>query len=307
MSFHILKDKMKGKMNHGLKWTFKNKIDPRKFKRSKLFGANIEVSAIPDFDLAPTLTIKNQLDSSMCTAFATTGISSIQEGTELSPEYAFQKTRALMGSPHSWGANPDDAMKAHIKFGCIEEKDSPFHLETDGQYKIEDYANWDKSLDVVASLHRKRAYLEADGYKDAFDSIRAIMYESYQKFQQTLNLSDLRAVSVGFNWSFQDASQGIVNDVKSESAQHNVFARGQKTINGIPYIIIQNSYGEGVGDKGLYYFPREILNQNVLFARVFEDMDPNEIKKQWNILARIFDLMMSLLALMKKQYGKFSH
>ena len=307
MSFHILKDKMKGKTNHGLKWTFKNKIDPRKFKRSKLFGANIDVNAIPDFDLAPTLTIKNQLDSSMCTAFANTGISGIQEGMELSPEYAFQKTRALMGSPHSWGADPDAAMKAHVKFGCIEEKDSPLHLGIDGQYKIEDPTNWDKNLDIAASVHRKRAYLEVDGYKDRFDSILATMYESYQKFQQTLNLSDLRAVSTGLDWSFQDAPNGIVSQTESDSAQHNVFAKGKRTINGIPYIVIQNSYGEDVGDKGLYFFPRDILNQNILFARVFEDMDPDELKRQWGILAKIFDMMMSVLKILKTQYGKFSH
>lgn len=297
------------KQNHGLKITWKAKWDPRKLSRKKKFGS-FDASQIPDFDLDPNAKILDQGLSSMCTAFANCGVSGVQEGVELSPEFAFQKTNLLSGLRHSDGADPDKAFKVHTKFGCIEQRDNPFKLAEKGQYAIEDPIAWDSSLDELALDHRKFSYMECDQAENKFDSIRIAMYQSYLKFQQTNDIRDKKLASVGFYWlpSFTYAPNGIIPNDTSRSTRegsgHNVRARGQKTINGIPYLIIQNSYGTGVGDNGLHYFPREVINKYVAFAKTFEDIDSdNEKQIQWNILAKMVDVLTLMIELIRKTHA----
>lgn len=279
--------------------------DPRTFSRAKYFGAAMDVSSIPgDFDLAPGLPIENQYLSSLCTAFANALISGIQESKRLSPEYAFYKTRVVMGgNPHVFGADSDAAMKAHIKFGCIEKGDSPFTLEHDGQYLIEDPKSWEehqKDLDAKAASHQKESFFEVDGYGNRFDSIRATMYQSLLDAESAKNPSLRRAVSLGLYWQpeWSLAFDGIVPKIAGLAKQypHNVVVRGTKMINGEVYLLIQNSSGDMRGDKGLWYFPANIINgKHVIFSRTFEDVDPNEVKLlQWGILALMYNYLANL-------------
>lgn len=295
------------KSKHGLVITFKTLYDPRTFSRSKYFGAFTDVSKITDFDLAPNAKVLNQGlgGESSCTAHANASISSIQEGVDLSPEYAMQATRRVTGgNPHVWGANVDDAMKAHVKFGCLESKDSPLSFEKDGQYKVEDPTNWDKTLDNKAIEHQKDSYMECDGYKDKFDSTRVAMWESFQTFLRTNNPSHKKAPSIGFYWQPEWTSQASISMplYPTKDFPHNVFARGQKTINGQPYIIIHNSYGKDAGDGGVHYFPRDVFNKFVAFSRTFEDIDPERVKRmQWGLLALMANYLAMLSAWLTKQ------
>ncbi len=291
-------------INHGLKITWRTKLkkrDPRNFSRKKRFGA-IDVSQIPDFDLVPDAPIKNQLSSFLCTAFANSTISGFQEGVELSPEYAYQKSNALLGVKHSIGVDYFIALKEHVKFGCLEASQSPYTIAKDGQYVAENPDNWDIALDVPAAIHKKQSYFQCDQGDDLFDSVLIALWQSYQAYQATKNISDLKAVSIAFYWfpEFTFASQGIVPESdtwnKKLASGHNVVVRGKKTINGIPYLIVQNSYGEGMGDKGLYYFPRKTLNTCGFAAATFDDLNPEETKKnQWGYMAQLLDMLSNLL------------
>ena len=278
--------------------------DPRNFSRSKTFGASINLASIPtDFDLQPDAKVLNQLSSTHCTAFANSMVSSIQEGVELSPEYAIQKTKLLMGGdPHRWGADPDMALKAHVKFGCIQQSDNPWKLSEWGSFFVEDPANWKArgELDFKAIPFQKKSYMKVDGYGNLFDSIRATMWESYQAYKAYGVSSKKRAVSLGMMWQpeWTYCANGIIPKISGFNTDlaHNVLVRGTKLINGEIYLIIQNSWGDGIGDKGLFYFPKEVINSKyVLFAKTFEDKDPSEVKaEQWGIMAQLYNLLMKL-------------
>lgn len=294
------------KINHGVKFSWKDKYDPRKLKRSKKFGAvDFDINSITEFDLCPDVTIFNQApngqETYMCTAMANCGVSSIQEGVDLSPEYAYQKTNLLMGVKTSTGADPYKALSVHTKFGCIERKDSPLTLGPDSKFLIENPDNWDKGLDEKAKIHRKNAYFDCDQGKDKFESILSVMWESYQKFLVTKNKSDLRPVSCGFYWfgEMQYAPNGIVPNIskpKKEAGNHNVYARLAKKINGEWCIGFTNSYGREIGDNGVHYMTRDVVNRYIVFKQTFEDLDPNEEKKaQWGWVAIILNKLVESL------------
>lgn len=297
-------------MNHGLRLTrwdkTKARHDLRHLSRRKKFGVfGASTALIPDFDLAPNLIVKDQGGSYMCTAFANSSASAIQEAVDLSPEYAFQKTNELMGQLHATGgADYFKALKVHQKFGCIEASQVPAQLQLDvsGQYVVENPQNWTTQYDVWATAHQKKAYLKCDQGDDLFDSILVAMYQSYQAYTASGKPSDLRAVSAAFSWlnQFQYASGGVVgNDTSqptSAGSGHNIFFRGKKTIDGIEYLIVQNSYGVGYGDKGLFYFPRAVVNKYCFFANTFEDLDPDEERaNQYNFIQRIFTALVNAI------------
>ena len=273
----------------------------RNFSRAKYFGAGVNLSEIPlDFDLEPSAPILNQT-SSTCTAFSNASASALQEGVPQSPEYAFYKTRVIQGGdPHTWGANQYDALKAWTKFGGIEPKDSPYKFEEKGQYFIEDPKNWEsirEELDKRAAMHKKESYLEVDGYGNLFDSIRAALWDSYLTYNATKNISLKRAVIAGVYW--QPDWQSITSkapDSINKNLAHQVIFRGCKNVNGEPYLICQNSWGADRGDKGLYYFSKEVVNSKAfIFAFQFADVDPEELKKaQWTLLQLMTDYLVLL-------------
>ncbi len=299
------------KQNHGLKLDWRAKLkrkDPRNFSRKKKFGAFLDVSQIPDFDLDPNPRIKNQLDGYMCTAFANTSCSELQEGIELSPEYAYQKTNSLMGVKHSNGADFYKALKVHVKFGCLEQKDAPFTLAEKGQYFVENPDNWNVSYDDLAVLHKKKSYLKCDQGKDPFDSVIIAMWQSYQAFQESLNISDIRAASCATYWFPEFQGMEIVVDddgwnIKLGSG-HNIKCKAKKTVNGTPYIEVQNSYGLGSGKNGLHLFPRKTFNKIFFDAATFIDADPEDLKKeQWGIIANLLDKIVNLLRSLSESLG----
>lgn len=290
----------------GLKWGLKERIkhrDPRNLKRSNHFGA-ANLDSIPsDFDLAPDFEVLNQLDSTFCTAFSNAVASGIQEDKILSPEFGIQKTKLIQGGdPHSWGANPYAGFKSQVKYGGLERKDNPFPLEEKGGYFVEDPANWTAqipNLDPKAFEHRKKSYMEADDFDNHFDSALSTMWSSHQASKAYNETSKKRAILWGVMWqpSWTYAEGGVIpNDTSGfdKTLPHQVCLKGSKMINGKRYLIVQNSWGQ-LGDKGLYYVPREVMNSKyTIYLESLEDIDPNVAKESWSIVAVLIDILNNL-------------
>jgi len=280
--------------------------DPRNLSRSKRFGAPVNTALIPaNFDLYPDAEVLDQVGST-CTAFACKVASDRQEGIKQSPEYAFYKTRVLEGgNPHKWGADINDALRAWCKYGGIATEDSPYNFHEHGQEYIEDPKNWSEysHLDAKAAEHKKKAYMDADGYSSMYNSIRATMWESFQKYDITKNPSDLRLVIVGLYWQpgWELHKDGVL-DIGSldKSMPHLLVARGCAEKLGSSRIILHNSFGKFYGDNGLFYASESVINKYAFEAKVFEDIDPEELKKlQWSFIAILYNYIKLLQTYLK--------
>ena len=130
---------------------------------------------------------------------------------------------------------------------------------------------------------------------DWFDSIRRAIQDTG------------RPLSAGVMWmSSWDATPIIQNTGTSALGGHAIKIAGWKQINGQPYLVIQNSWGQNMGDIGLWYFPREIVN------KVFGDYgvgywsdDPNLKIKKMGLLLSMYINLLNWLNQLVKQNGTY--
>ncbi len=266
------------------------------------------VSELPaEFVLQP-LEIKNQGDTDMCTAFATSAVSEQEEGVTLDPLYFFAKEKQTIGDPTGYGANLRDACNAAVTYGFIEKKDAPYALDK-GRDFIADWKNYDPTLDDNAAIHRKKAYFSIDGPYDTFDNIRATIW----KFR-----NEKRAVLSGAFWKSSWTGQyyGIIpKDTEPSNSGHAFAIIGWRLIFGEPCLVIQNSYGKQLGNEGLFYMPREVANRDLIFGNfTFLDMPEGETKeslveksKQYrmqklNLFKKLLSLLQEYLQIVTTKY-----
>lgn len=128
---------------------------------------------------------------------------------------------------------------------------------------------------------------------DKFDLLRAALFE---------NKDFHRLVMTGANVRSEWFTQPIVPaGVKSPGSNDMFILKGSKTINGEIYLIANFSFSLSVpwGDNGNFYLSRKVVNKELLFAYMFMDEDPDEIKKQWNILQKMWNVLQLMLKWLK--------
>jgi hypothetical protein len=273
----------------GLRIRTFNKWDPRTFSYKNKFGAALLHNR--DFEVSPILEIKDQVDTDFCVNFALASIREDTEGVIIAPEYGAAKTKQIEGDFMSYGADPDDAIKAAITYGSLERNVCPFTVIDKDRDFLANWTNYPQYLDDAAKIHRAGSFFKVNGWSDFFDSCRGIM--------QTQNVSILTGVYWQPEWD--TAPGGVISEYTplEKINPHAIKIRGQKTISGKLYLVIQNSYGPKFGDGGLYYFPRSVVNQ-FIFGRCILDLDPNEVKKEtWNLLQRLADVLIKFLQNLK--------
>lgn len=240
------------------------------------------------------LLIKNQGSNDKCSAYATCGISELQENVELCPDYSFALSKAISGDPNAWGQNMRTAMQSHQKFGAIEESVSPNVPDPDGR-KIE---NWPVELKDKALIHAKSSYMEVDGPYDHFDNLRAAIWH----FR-----AQKRVPGIGLEWSWPLENQ-IMYEYLDKGFGHMLYAIGWQEMDDLPYLVVVNSYGEKAGEEGIHYFSREVVNKavDIYGSFMFVDMTKEEylerIKPQvQSFIVRALSFIRDLLISLQKQ------
>lgn len=260
---------------------------------SKVVGA-VAPDALPtvDFDVAKPLRIKNQGSLDFCSGFCGSEITEDQEGEEMDPLFQFAAAKRVMGEFKTWGADLRSAGMGLVKYGSLPQRLAPYFVGEETRDFLANWANYAAELWQKALEHKKLTMLFVDGPHDLFDNIRSVMW---------LNRSEKRSVMLGVNWrhSWTNAPGGIIPEwtpIKAgdSAGGHCIKGFGQKsiknpdtkavgweTINGQIYLKIQNSWGEGFGDKGIYYFPRSVVNAEFgPYGQItFRDMDPEDAHK----------------------------
>ena|SRR3990167_8408633 len=154
--------------------------------------------------------------------------------------------------------------------------------EKKDQIFLANWGNWPKNLDESAKKHLKQSYFSIYGPYDTFDNIRATLWA---------NRNEKRSVLTGCEWKsiWINAAGGIIPKfyLEKNGVGHAFKIFGWKEIAGESYLIAQLSNGMGVGDKGIFYFPRNVINKELSFGiYTFSDM-PTEKAKQmgwsWDI------------------------
>ena len=224
-----------------------------------------DLSELPEtFELEGSI-IKNQGGTDFCSSYASTGMSELQEGVELNPDYSFAISKKISGNPESWGQNMRDAMKAHAEFGALEQIDYDTELSNDDKRYINKYPH---KYYELAEKHLKKSYVKPKGQYDAYDNIRASIWHFRAQRQAV-------AIGVVFSWSL---NQYILSGTQDSGFGHMMYVNGWDSDG----LIITNSYGINTGKDGKHRMTRETINHFVSRYGAFMliDMPPREVKDQ---------------------------
>jgi len=286
-----MENKIKGGLNY---------VSPtiRDFKYSQSFGA-VDLSQLPKDGIGRKPTkILNQFSSDFCTSFGSAAMRSFTEGVDLDPFWIWAKAAQIRGDWKQWGLTLPEIVDVLRKYGILEEAEQPFNLLSKDRDFLAQYSNY-PDLTEKAKKHIGGARFWVDGPYTFFDNCRSVLWQ---------NRLDNLVILVGAEWheEWSLASNGIITvqnyNPKSQWFGHAFVFIDFKQINGEDFLIAQLSNGEEFGDKGLFYFSREVVNSNAFRfgGVVVKDYDPELAKKQWNIMAKILDLIYRIVKLMKE-------
>lgn len=243
-------------------------IPPKKEDKKFSFGAILgypPISELPESFLLEPLRILNQYSSDMCVAFSIVGAREHQEKKELSPEYLFKNIKKLQGDWRSWGADPKTGAKALME-GLIDKPENPFPLENFDRDWIANWGNWTQNIDALADVKTENYFWIGETSGNMFDNIRQAIW----KFRD-----EKRAVVVGAIWKneWTYAPLGkIPSKYNSDGFGHAFLVVGWTK----DELILQLSNGTGIGDKGLFYMSKEVVNKETLFALMFKDIEESK-------------------------------
>jgi len=255
--------------------------DSRDFALGALFS-HAKVSEVPEhsFIVATPLFMKNQKDSDLCTGYTITSVSEDQEGLELSPHFQFAMTKKKKGSIDEWGADLRTACKSATDPGSIPHNEALKYLKEKGinpenRDEVANWENWSPSLSSLANKYRKQSFfsLENINAKDTFDKIRVALWT---------HRLERRTIAVGALWreSWTNARMGVIPTQYEEQGFGHAFKIfGQKLIDGEMHLMAQLSNGTDIGDYGIFYFPRVVVNREFNYGQfMFKDIDPDQAK-----------------------------
>jgi len=270
----------------GIKTEIKKGLRPTpKDKRDISFGAVFSLSKLEElpkeFSIGES-EILDQQDTDYCSGYATCAASAFQELKTLHPVWSFAVSKMISGDIDDWGQNLRDALKAHTKFGAI--PITLFEVNFDSKYR--DIKNFPDFFDT-AVYHKKQSYFKVDS-GNVFDDIRLALYA---------NREEKWAVITGVLWrtSWLYAPSGIIPKLILDNSGfgHAFIITGWKEIAGEPYLVAQLSNGTDIGDKGKFYFPRQVVNREFTYgAYTFKDISSEEAKKRgWNVWIKILNFL----------------
>jgi hypothetical protein len=265
------------------------KKDNRDFQLGSIFSPiDIDDISSADFVVAEPLEIKEQYDSDMCVAFAACAVSEDQEDVVLGPEWFFSQIKKIIGDWRSWGVDLRSACKAAVNVGFIKNEFQNYNLQNKDRDFLANWENWQEELKNNASLYRKKSYFSIDNLgKDTFDSFRIALWQ---------HKNEKCSILTGAIWEkeWTQAEGGIIpKDPGTKLFGHALKIFGQKNIGDELYLMAQLSNGTDIGDNGIFYFSREVINRSFTNgAFMFIDIDSSKVKKEfWNCKTKIRDFI----------------
>jgi len=123
---------------------------------------------------------------------------------------------------------------------------------------------------LKAEPHKKKSYFRADFGIGAtkFDLLKNAMYKHNS------------AIVSGIEWKseYTNTKNAIIKSGVSNGFGHAIALIGWKLIDGKEYLIIHNSIGEDLGDKGLWYLPSYMIDELRYGNYIFVDLPVEKAK-----------------------------
>lgn len=236
-----------------------------------------KLSEIPDsFIVGKTFVDVDQGESDLCTGFSVAAANGDQEDVQFAPEYQFAMTKMLEGDFKSWGADIRVACSSAVKFGSLPKRVAPWSLAEKGRDFVANWENWPDELRKIAYNYAKGSYLTVTGPYDLFDNMRATMWA---------NRVERRSIVTGLLWrySWTYSPGGIIpaSGYEETGVPHAFRIAGFQKINDVIYAVAPLTNGRTIGDSGVFYIPREVINRECKPQwgyYTFKDATPDEIK-----------------------------
>lgn len=254
-------------------------LDEHDYQLGAVYGL-IDIKKVPmeNFNL-PRLKTKNQGSKDFCATYMATSASEAQEEIELGPDWQFSQVKKMQGEYESWGTDLRTAMLSLVKVGSIPREVEAEFLKRQG-YLAEDrdflanWNNWPEAFNKIAEKHKKKTLFEVKGPYDAFDNVRAALWQHKDKKCKV-------AMGVMWRYNWNNAPDGIIPlEADGDGEGHAILGVDQVYKNGVIYLAIQNSWGDEVGDKGIFYASREVFNKHFANYKFFMVKDlPKEVAK----------------------------
>lgn len=212
--------------------------DKRDYSHHKTFGS-IPVSQLPEEYLLLS-TVLNQGATEDCSAFSSCAVAESQFGASFDPIQFYASEGIEAGAVSNDGYDMRTTMATAVDQGFV-----PV---------------------AGGAVSKEGGYFIIDGLNDLFDNIRIAL---------AVAEGDKMAAECGTMWyqEWTDCENGVIPTTYSAATGlHAIKFAGWTKVkrdgtplpalpNGDPYGCIQNSYGTGVGDNGIYYFPRSVVNK----------------------------------------------
>lgn len=203
-------------------------IRDSRYNHEKVFGVSAE--PMPDRYLLPS-TILDQDGTYHCTAYASCAIQESQEKIQFDPEWFYKQIGFIAGKYSDYGYSLRDALLTGVKKGF-----KPL-----------------VGMEIDAEKYKEGGFYWITG-TDLFLKVKQAMWRAKNELKTALG-------GTGWydNWTL--SQNGIVKEGIDFVGLHAVSIKGWDKIDGKEYLVIQNSYGTQYGNKGFFYFPKEVFNK----------------------------------------------
>lgn len=235
--------------------------DPRSknFSHHRLFGT-LSPAQLPLTLGRVRREVENQKNTLRCTGYGSALNGGYIHNMRMHPDWQAAQIGQLQGeSVDVSGGDPNAAMRSERDCGYL-----PFMLDTihsldSNTIENSGWKSFDPALDVHALDNRVAGFVSVDGPLDIFDDIKSALYAAYDRATQTG-----ACVQAFGKWYGEWYPQGGIiptNYNTTNFGYHHWLFIDFCSINGVSYLVAHNSGGESIGDKGFFYFPRDVVNR----------------------------------------------
>ncbi len=233
------------------------------------------VSKLPEtFRLdVPNEWIRTQLYDT-CASEAFGNLLSVLNGAKIDALYMWLIARLNNGYANTdWGVDLKSIAMSGVKVGAPLFEDSQYHSDGDRDV-FTAVENWDlKTMQRRAIVNKFGTAVEVTTMygEDFFNSIKMVLYK----------LKTPIAIGVRWNW---DSGKPEIDTQSDTGFGHAMLVTGWTK----DRLIVLNSWGQGVGDKGYFYFSRDVINHDIAIFGAWTGIDEKPEKIKWMLENGIF-------------------